>query len=204
MDSVEFALSGMNRAAMPKIIKILKTFDPKTLPTAISDSSLYAAVEDTTNSGRDVPTATIEIAIINCGMLKKSAMIIADSIRSHAPATTPITPKKIKSMCFAVLLLLYFIELYLSFFAQRIKKYTNNTNKIKKIIPPIKWYLSNRPKKAVINKIKVAPSIIGASLRIIPFFTFIGLITEATPRTNNRFATQDPMMLPKDISELFW
>ena len=43
---------------------MLNTFDPMTLPTAISGFPLYVAVADTTNSGSDVPIATIDNAII--------------------------------------------------------------------------------------------------------------------------------------------
>ena len=75
---------------------------------------------------------------------------------------------------------------------------------IRKIFPPIKLYLSKSPKNDASNKTTVTPKRIGASRFIIPFFILIGLIIEAIPRTSNRFAIQEPIMFPRDISELFW
>ena len=43
----------------PKIRRILKIFEPITLPTAISLSPFFAAIIEVTNSGSDVPKATI-------------------------------------------------------------------------------------------------------------------------------------------------
>ena len=42
---------------MPIIKRMLKTFEPNTFPTAISDSPLNEAIAETANSGNEVPTA---------------------------------------------------------------------------------------------------------------------------------------------------
>ena len=100
MESI--ACNGINKALIPRIRKILKTFDPSTLPIAISDFPLYAAIADTTSSGREVPIATIDNAITNLGILRISAIVIADSINNQAPITTPKIPIIIKIYFFVL------------------------------------------------------------------------------------------------------
>jgi len=46
--------------------------------------------------------------------------------------------------------------------------------------------------------------IIGISRFIMVFLTFIGLIIELTPSTSKRFATQDPMIFPIEMSACDW
>ena len=74
------ASNGIKKADIPRIKRILKIFEPRTFPTAISDSSLNAAIQDTTNSGSEVPIATIDNAITKVGMPKKAAITFADHI----------------------------------------------------------------------------------------------------------------------------
>jgi hypothetical protein len=50
---------GLIRELTPSTKRILKIFDPITLPTAISTFFLYAATTDVASSGSYVPTATI-------------------------------------------------------------------------------------------------------------------------------------------------
>ena len=59
-----------NIPAKPKISKILNTLDPRTLPTAISDSFFHEAIIDTTSSGNEVPTAT-KVNAITSGSIPK-------------------------------------------------------------------------------------------------------------------------------------
>ena len=61
------------------------------------------------------------MAIRNAGTPKKSAIVTADSIKSQAPATTPMIPKIINRTFFCVFPLAYFFELSRSFLAQQKK-----------------------------------------------------------------------------------
>ena len=45
--------------------------------------------------------------------------------------------------------------------------------------------------------------IIGNSLLIIPLFILIGRIIDAIPKTSNKLATHEPIMLPREMSEFF-
>lgn len=50
--------SGPNRLAIPMTQKVVKTFDPRRFPTAISTSSGRAAARLTATSAREVPIAS--------------------------------------------------------------------------------------------------------------------------------------------------
>ena len=50
---------GVITEPIPRMVRMLKTFDPTTLPTAISSSFLRAATREVTSSGREVPVATM-------------------------------------------------------------------------------------------------------------------------------------------------
>ena len=55
--------NGLIIELTPKINKILKIFDPRIFPIAISEFFLKAAITDVDNSGSEVPKAMIVIAI---------------------------------------------------------------------------------------------------------------------------------------------
>ena len=79
-------------ADAPIIRKILKIFEPTTLPTAISLSPFLAAITDVTNSGRDVPHATIVRPISASLRPKNLAISFAPSTDKSPPKTMPASP----------------------------------------------------------------------------------------------------------------
>ena len=76
----------------PKIKKILKILEPITFPTAISLSPFFAAIIDVTNSGNDVPNATIVNPIIASLRPKNLAISFAPSTDKSPPQTIPAKP----------------------------------------------------------------------------------------------------------------
>ena len=72
--------NGFIRAGTPTTSNILKTFDPKIFPKAISYFLLIAALRETINSGREVPTANAVIAIKELEMFKNSEIFIIELI----------------------------------------------------------------------------------------------------------------------------
>ena len=70
---------GLMVAATPSTIRILKTFDPTTLPTAISNSFFLAATMDVTSSGKDVPTEQMVSPTSVALIPKLVAMVEAES-----------------------------------------------------------------------------------------------------------------------------
>ena len=84
---------GENNAHTPKMRKVLKMFEPTTLPMAMSVWPPIAEITLIVNSGIDVPTATTVSPTINCGTRSRSAnatepsvsIIAATIIRAKAP-----------------------------------------------------------------------------------------------------------------------
>ena len=72
-------------AATPSTIRILKTFDPTTLPTAISNSFFLAATMDVTSSGKDVPTEQMVSPTSVALIPKLVAMVEAESTTQSPP-----------------------------------------------------------------------------------------------------------------------
>lgn len=194
------ALRFRKSAAKPRISKILKTFEPRTLPTAMSDSFLSDAMIETTSSGRDVPTATRVKAMTRGSIPKKWAKMTADSISRYAPPTTPAIPKTINNKFLVISLFSQAMPLTRSFFAQVKKMYIHTAKLIRNRIPPITWYLSNMPKYEAPSNSKVAARTTMSSRETTCFFTSIGLMSALKPRTSKRLATHEPIMFPSDIS----
>ena len=93
-----FTTKGKIREEIPKIAKILKILLPTTLPKAISLLPFKAAEILTTNSGNEVPKATMVKPIIKSDTFKRRAITEAPSTNLSAPkirATNPNTRNKI-------------------------------------------------------------------------------------------------------------
>ena len=69
-----------NKAGIPITANVLKIFEPRIFPTAISDLPFFAALTLTANSGNDVPSATAPTAIISVPIFKISEIFSKDSI----------------------------------------------------------------------------------------------------------------------------
>ncbi len=68
-------------AAIPKTKNMFAMLEPTTFPATISDEPFITAIIDETNSGNDVPIATIVTPIMNEGILKKSPIFSAESVK---------------------------------------------------------------------------------------------------------------------------
>ncbi len=77
-----------------RTIQMLKILLPTIFPTRRSDSPFFAAVIVVTNSGREVPIATIEREIIRSEIPIAVAIDEAELTTSWLPATTPARPTK--------------------------------------------------------------------------------------------------------------
>ena len=73
-----------NNAGIPITPKLLKMFDPVTFPIARSAFPCFAAVNDTANSGNDVPIAIADTAIISFPMLNIVDISVTDFIVESA------------------------------------------------------------------------------------------------------------------------
>ena len=73
-------IRGRIKAGTPTTIKILKTFEPKILPRAISYFFFKAAWTETTNSGKEVPTAIAVMAMREVLIFKSSDNFKTDSM----------------------------------------------------------------------------------------------------------------------------
>ena len=87
----------------PKIQKILKMFEPITLPTAMSVFFLKAATAEVASSGREVPIATIVRPIKDWETPNKAAMAMAPLTIHCPPKVRPTKPKRIRPMDFGKL-----------------------------------------------------------------------------------------------------
>ena len=79
-------------ALAPKINKILKIFEPTTLPNARSFSPFFEATTEVTNSGSDVPIATIVNPIKVSLHPNYSAISVALFTTRSPPHTIPARP----------------------------------------------------------------------------------------------------------------
>ena len=77
--------TGQTIAVIPTIANELKMLLPTTLPMARSDWPLTAEIALTTNSGVEVPNATIVNPITKLEMLKRRAISDAPSVSQSAP-----------------------------------------------------------------------------------------------------------------------
>ena len=77
-----------------RTMQILKILLPTIFPTRRSDSPFFAAVIVVTNSGREVPIATIEREIIRSEIPIAVAIDEAELTTSWLPAITPARPIK--------------------------------------------------------------------------------------------------------------
>ena len=85
-------------AEIPNTNKILKRFEPMTLPRAISTWPFFAAITEVTSSGSDVPTATIVSPTIFSAKFASMPIAVAPiTARFLAPTTTSSPPKAIPS-----------------------------------------------------------------------------------------------------------
>ena len=79
----------------PRTIQILKMLLPMMFPTRSSVSPRLAALMVVISSGREVPKATMESAMMRSEMPMARAIVEAESTTSSAPPTTPIRPTRI-------------------------------------------------------------------------------------------------------------
>src|SRR5690606_5683238 len=82
---LDFMLRGYTMADSPRIARTLKILLPRILPNAMSDCSLAEAMTLTTNSGEEVPNATMVNPITILGILYVLAKEEAPSTRALAP-----------------------------------------------------------------------------------------------------------------------
>ena len=89
-----------NKVVIPRIKKILEMFAPKTLPSTISGWPLVLAIIPETNSGSDVPTATMTTPTINGESFRESPIRSAASVKYlDAKMSKPRLPIKINKYC---------------------------------------------------------------------------------------------------------
>ena len=84
----------------PNTNKMLKMFDPMTLPIINSFSPFFKAVSEVTSSGKEVPIATM-VKPTNVSLIPR-AIAIAEALSTtkSPPRMIPISPIKIKIMLF--------------------------------------------------------------------------------------------------------
>ena len=91
--------TGLIVAAIPSTNKILNTFEPITLPNAISTSFLRAATIEVTNSGKLVPNATTVKPITESGTPSALAIKVPLSTNKRAPIAIVTAPTAKKARC---------------------------------------------------------------------------------------------------------
>ena len=84
------------RMGSARTMQILKMLLPTMLPTSRSDSPFLAAVMVVTNSGREVPSATIESEMMRSEMPMVVAMSEAELTTSSLPITMQTSPMKVR------------------------------------------------------------------------------------------------------------
>ena len=86
-------ITGVTNIVVPNMASVLKILLPITFPNAISLLPFMADTVLTTNSGNEVPKATIVSPIIKVETLNLRATDEAPSVRKSAPFTTNISPR---------------------------------------------------------------------------------------------------------------
>lgn len=72
---------------------------PMASPMAISNCLFLMAIKSTTNSGNEVPTATMKKLMKYSGTCKVADMVITDSITMKDPTATPKKPRMAAKRC---------------------------------------------------------------------------------------------------------
>ena len=83
---------------MPNINKILIIFEPIIAPIAISDSSLFRALNVTNNSGKEVPKPIMKIPVINPGTFSLLDKETEPTTSLSPPIANSIIPSGKKSV----------------------------------------------------------------------------------------------------------
>ncbi len=83
-------LNGWTVDAVPKISKMLKVFEPMTLPSASSELFLREAIIEVMSSGREVPIATMVIAITASLTPQARAKFSAEERNRFPPPISPV------------------------------------------------------------------------------------------------------------------
>ena len=93
---------GFISDANPKTSNILNMFDPITLPIAISVSPFLTATIEVTNSGKEVPHATI-VSPTKLSLIPRALAIVVALLTTKSPPTTiPIIPTIHKAIVFGI------------------------------------------------------------------------------------------------------
>ena len=156
------------KVASPKTSNMLNIFDPITFPIAISVSPFFIATIEVTNSGNDVPIATIDKPTKFALIPNKVAMEVAESTTISPPITIPKIPITLKitvfniGVCVVVSLSAKAISLSdelskfvadLAILTVEYKKYTKTINNINPSILLIYLLIPNtKSKPLTINK----------------------------------------------------
>ena len=82
-----------SKAGTPSTSRMFAVFDPTTLPNAIPGESSNTALIDTSNSGADVPNATIVRLTIKAGTPRRRDRLTAP-LTNASPASNKITSPK--------------------------------------------------------------------------------------------------------------
>ena len=188
---------GLIAEAIPSTIKILNTLEPIAFPSAISTSFFLAATMDVTNSGSDVPTATI-VRPTNVSVIPNAiASVLAESTTQSPPKAIPAAPPTILIILTGMDCSTFVsssVALFRAFKAERIIikiKIENNTNKIipskrPNVIPPVT--------PSTIKSI-AAKRENGISLLIVSLSTSIVCIIAQRPTTTNKLNKLEPLTL---------
>lgn len=189
----------------PSTNNILNILLPTIFPIAISDCFLSEAIIEVTNSGAEVPKATIVRPIIDSGTLKERAIFLADPTNKSAHIPKPISHTKMKINDFETLWAWASSSSHFSCFHHfaspkvYAKKSINNNKNTKLSHLSITFVVA--PEKNVSNarKNKASDAIRenGTSLYMVELWAFSGYTSAATQSTSQVFAIFDPITFHK-------
>ncbi len=207
MDAMSSGI-GFKAEETPNISKILNILEPTTFPSAKSHSPFLAATIEVTNSGSDVPKATIVSPISVSLRPKDLAISVALSTTRFPPHIIAAPPSIINKPLFHIGKILYSSSASVRFLIEETisvtKKKMKNPNKIRPFILEI-TLLAFELKSVSYPKTKSNKLIIiekGYSLISRACDTLILENSEQAPKTTNKLKILEPIMLLTAIALL--
>ena len=105
-----WVITGAASAPNPRTRRLFAKFEPSTFPQAMPGLCCNTAFTETSNSGADVPPATITKATMRAGILNRSASPIVPGIKITPPPNSKANPQKIMNRLISIKGCLYIKE----------------------------------------------------------------------------------------------
>ena len=189
---------GQMTPVIPRIIRILNTLEPITLPMAIEERPFIAATTLVASSGSDVPPATMVRPIMASLTPSDLATAEADSTKRLLPTIRQASPNSTRNAAFKGFIFLMTVSSSFSPVLARRKVYAINSRKAMKSNTASRREISLS--RLITASISEAPTAQGMSFFTVFLAMVIGATIAATPTISIVLKIFEPTTFPTAMS----